>query len=44
MAERIDLTLPAGSLLQLVEAQARALPGFKSHAEWRSEMVARMHR
>jgi catechol-2,3-dioxygenase len=44
MAERIDLTLPAATLLERVEAHARALPGFKSHAEWRTEMVARMHR
>jgi catechol-2,3-dioxygenase len=42
MAQQIDLTLPAALLLERVEAQARALPGFKSHAEWRAEMVARM--
>ena len=36
------LHLPANEFLAWAEAQARTLPGFRSRAEWRAEMVQRM--
>jgi catechol-2,3-dioxygenase len=42
MGIQVDLTLPPGILLAQLEAHARTLPGFKSHAEWRAEMAERM--
>lgn len=36
------LHLPAGEFLVWAEAHARTLPGFRSRAQWRAEMVQRM--
>jgi catechol 2,3-dioxygenase-like lactoylglutathione lyase family enzyme len=42
MKEYVDLTLPVSVISETVERQARALPGFKSHALWSAEMSERM--
>jgi catechol-2,3-dioxygenase len=36
------MDLPASELMAWAERHARALPGFKSRAEWRAQMAARM--
>lgn len=38
----VDFSLDDVALMHYVEAHARALPGFKSRAEWRAEMAQRM--
>ena len=38
----VDFSLDDAALMTWLEAHARALPGFKSRAQWRQEMAARM--
>jgi catechol-2,3-dioxygenase len=42
MAEPIDLSAPTEALMEQVERQARALPGFKTHDQWREIMSTKM--
>jgi catechol 2,3-dioxygenase-like lactoylglutathione lyase family enzyme len=42
MREPVDLTLGEDELMRVLEAHARALPGFEPHAQWRARMAARM--
>jgi catechol 2,3-dioxygenase-like lactoylglutathione lyase family enzyme len=42
LRESIDLILPIPELMATVQRQAEALPGYKTRAEWRAEMVERM--
>lgn len=42
MRVEVDLSQADGALMDHLEAHARSLPGFKSHAEWRDEMASRM--
>jgi catechol 2,3-dioxygenase-like lactoylglutathione lyase family enzyme len=42
LRESIDLALSDEVLMGKLEAQARTLPGFRPHAEWRADMARRM--
>jgi catechol 2,3-dioxygenase-like lactoylglutathione lyase family enzyme len=42
LREPIDLSLSDEALMSALEEQARRLPGFRPHAEWRAEMARRM--
>jgi catechol-2,3-dioxygenase len=42
MREPIDLSLPDETLMGVLEAQARRMPGFRPRSEWRAEMARRM--
>lgn len=42
MREQVDLTLSDEALMRTLEAHARSLPGFESHASWRARMAERM--
>jgi len=42
MRVEADLSLADGPLMEWLEAHARSLPGFRSHAKWRQEMALRM--
>jgi catechol-2,3-dioxygenase len=38
----VDLALPDKDLWEFIEAKARALPGFKSRAEWQAEITRKI--
>jgi catechol-2,3-dioxygenase len=42
MREEVDLRLSDDDLMRTLEAHARSLPGFESHASWRARMAERM--
>jgi len=42
MREPIDLSLPDATLMGVLEARAREMPGFRPRSEWRAEMARRM--
>jgi len=42
LAAPLDLEADNAEIMAMAEEHARALPGFKSHAQWRSEMAERM--
>lgn len=42
LREPIDMSLSDAELMRALETRARALPGFRPHAEWRADMARRM--